>query len=40
MLSFLEKFRPEFEALIQEPATAPPSSRWARGEADSKGRDN
>jgi hypothetical protein len=38
MRSFLQKFRPEFEALIQEPAAARPSSRWSRGEADSVAR--
>jgi NADH-quinone oxidoreductase subunit F len=36
--SFLEKFRPEFEALIHEPGRARPASRWARGEADSAER--
>jgi NADH-quinone oxidoreductase subunit F len=35
MRSFLERFRPEFEALIHEPATARPDSRWSRGEPDS-----
>ncbi len=30
MLSFLQKFRPEFEALIRESKPAAPSSRWAR----------
>lgn len=30
MESFLKKFRPEFEALISEPAPAKPASRWAR----------
>jgi NADH-quinone oxidoreductase subunit F len=38
MQSFLKKFRPEFEALIREDAAARPRSRWARGEADSVGR--
>jgi NADH-quinone oxidoreductase subunit F len=32
MRSFLAKFRPEFEALIQETATVRPESRWPRGE--------
>ncbi len=32
--SFLEKFRPEFEALIQETAPAEPTSRWPRGEQE------
>ena len=32
MQSFLRKFRPEFESLIQETAPAVPSSRWPRGE--------
>ncbi len=31
MRSFLEKFRPEFEALIREQAVAPSASRWPRG---------
>jgi NADH-quinone oxidoreductase subunit F len=34
MMSFLEKFRPEFEALIQETAPAEPTSRWPRGEQE------
>ena len=34
MLSFLDKFRPEFEALIREPASAGSSSRWPRGEQE------
>ena len=32
MRSFMTKFRPEFEALIQETATAGNCSRWPRGE--------
>ncbi|MFT7700007.1 MAG: NADH-quinone oxidoreductase subunit F, partial [Candidatus Krumholzibacteriia bacterium] len=32
MRSFIEKFRPEFENLIQETATAGNTSRWPRGE--------
>ena len=32
--SFLDKFRPEFEALIQETAPAEPTSRWPRGEQE------
>ena len=32
MLSFLKRFRPEFEARIHETATPGSSSRWARGE--------
>jgi NADH-quinone oxidoreductase subunit F len=35
MHSFLEKFRPEFEALIHETAAARPHSRWSRGERES-----
>ncbi|MBU8870103.1 MAG: NADH-quinone oxidoreductase subunit NuoF [Gemmatimonadales bacterium] len=34
MLSFLEKFRPEFEALIQETAPVGMNSRWPRGEQE------
>ncbi len=34
MRSFLDKFRPEFEALIQETATAGATSRWPRGEQE------
>jgi len=34
MQSFLEKFRPEFEALIQETAPIGNPSRWARGEQE------
>ena len=34
MRSFIDKFRPEFEALIQETAPAEPSSRWPRGEQE------
>jgi len=34
MMSFLEKFRPEFEALIQETAPAAPTARWPRGEQE------
>ena len=34
MRSFLEKFRPEFEALIQETATVGSNSRWPRGEQE------
>jgi len=34
ILSFLDKFRPEFEALIQETAPAEPTSRWPRGEQE------
>ena len=34
MRSFIEKFRPEFEALIQETAPAEPVSRWPRGEQE------
>ena len=34
MRSFLNKFRPEFEALIQETATAGPRSRRPRGEQE------
>ena len=34
MESFLDKFRPEFEALIQETATAGATSRWPRGEQE------
>ncbi len=32
--SFLDKFRPEFEALIQETAPDEPTSRWPRGEQE------
>ena len=32
--SFLDKFRPEFEALIQETAPTEPTSRWPRGEQE------
>lgn len=32
MRSFLEKFRPEFEALIQETAPVAATTRWPRGE--------
>jgi NADH-quinone oxidoreductase subunit F len=32
MMSFLKRFRPEFEARIHETATPGSSSRWARGE--------
>jgi len=32
MRSFLQRFRPEFEALINETAAAGSASRWARGE--------
>ncbi|MCP4293087.1 MAG: NADH-quinone oxidoreductase subunit NuoF [bacterium] len=34
MRSFLDKFRPEFEALIQETAPANANSRWPRGEQE------
>jgi len=34
MRSFLDKFRPEFEALIQETAPTAPASRWPRGEQE------
>jgi hypothetical protein len=34
MRSFLDKFRPEFEALIQETAPVGPTSRWPRGEQE------
>jgi len=34
MRSFLDKFRPEFEALIREPVPAVSSSRWPRGEQE------
>ncbi|MCK9997020.1 MAG: SLBB domain-containing protein, partial [Candidatus Krumholzibacteria bacterium] len=34
MRSFIDKFRPEFEALIQETAPAEPVSRWPRGEQE------
>ncbi|MBE0567505.1 MAG: NADH-quinone oxidoreductase subunit NuoF [Krumholzibacteria bacterium] len=34
MRSFLAGFRPEFEALIQETASAGPQSRWPRGERE------
>ncbi len=34
MRSFLGKFRPEFEALIQETATTGPRTRWPRGEQE------
>ncbi|MFH2052716.1 MAG: NADH-quinone oxidoreductase subunit NuoF [bacterium] len=34
MRSFLAKFRPEFEALIQETAPVGPQSRWPRGEQE------
>jgi len=34
MRSFMSKFRPEFEALIQETATAGKTSRWPRGEQE------
>ena len=34
MLSFLEKFRPEFEALIHEQAPALAQTRWPRGETE------
>ena len=34
MRSFIDKFRPEFEALIQETATAGPQTRWPRGEQE------
>jgi NADH-quinone oxidoreductase subunit F len=34
MRSFLSKFRPEFEALIQETAIAGKNSRWPRGEQE------
>ncbi len=34
MRSFITKFRPEFEALIQETATAGNSSLWPRGEQE------
>lgn len=34
MRSFIDKFRPEFEALIQETAPAVPVSRWPRGEQE------
>jgi NADH-quinone oxidoreductase subunit F len=36
MRSFLEKFRPEFEALVEKPAPAVPASRWARGEPEAQ----
>ena len=32
MLSFLQKFRPEFEALVREPRPAGAATRWPRGE--------
>ena len=35
MQSFLQKFRPEFEALIHETAAARSRSRWSRGERES-----
>jgi len=34
MRSFMQKFRPEFEALIQETATIGNNSRWPRGEQE------
>ncbi len=34
MRSFIDKFRPEFEALIQETATTGPQTRWPRGEQE------
>lgn len=34
MRSFIDKFRPEFEALIQETATPGPQTRWPRGEQE------
>jgi NADH-quinone oxidoreductase subunit F len=34
MRSFIDKFRPEFEALIQETAPVEPVSRWPRGEQE------
>ncbi len=34
MRSFLNKFRPEFEALIQETAPVGPKTRWPRGEQE------
>jgi len=34
MRSFIDKFRPEFEALIQETAPVGPVSRWPRGEQE------
>jgi len=34
MRSFIDKFRPEFEALIQETAPVGKSSRWPRGEQE------
>ncbi len=34
MRSFIDKFRPEFEALIQETAPVAGSSRWPRGEQE------
>jgi len=34
MMSFLQKFRPEFEALVQETAPAGSTSRWPRGEQE------
>ena len=34
MRSFIDKFRPEFEALIQETAPAVARSRWPRGEQE------
>jgi NADH-quinone oxidoreductase subunit F len=34
MRSFIDKFRPEFEALIQETAPAGPQTRWPRGEQE------
>jgi NADH-quinone oxidoreductase subunit F len=34
MRSFIDKFRPEFEALIQEKAPADATSRWPRGEQE------
>jgi hypothetical protein len=34
MRSFLDKFRPEFAALIQETAPTAPTSRWPRGEQE------
>jgi NADH:ubiquinone oxidoreductase subunit F (NADH-binding) len=34
MRSFLDKFRGEFEALIQDQAPVAASSRWPRGERE------
>jgi NADH-quinone oxidoreductase subunit F len=34
MRSFIQKFRPEFEALIQETAVPGPQTRWPRGEQE------